>query len=138
MHRLQCFFPSFLPFWDSEYLHQPIIHSILIKKPILHCPWIFSESRMVVQGLVLFLFSIYENLKHKSRSLLELWDSERLISFYSQFMRFWGKKILFDFKDFLKQIKASHHDHKHKTEQGNEYETFTFSKALVGKDAEEI
>jgi len=40
---------------------------------------------------------------------------------------------LFDFNDFWKQIKASHHDHKHKTEQGNEYETFTFSKAGVGK-----
>ena len=46
--------------------------------------------------------------------------------------------ILFDFKEIWKQIKASHHDHKHKTKQVNEYETFTFSKALVGKDAEEI
>ena len=41
--------------------------------------------------------------------------------------------ILIDFKEIWKQIKASHHDHKHKTKQVNEYETFTFSKAVVGK-----
>ena len=43
-----------------------------------------------------------------------------------------NSRYLFDFKD-CKQIKASHHDHKHKTKQVNEYETFTFSKASVGK-----
>ena len=43
-----------------------------------------SKSRSLLdlwdfEGKNLVLFSIYEILKHKSRSLLELWDSERLV-----------------------------------------------------------
>ena len=51
-------------------------------------------------------------------------------------MRFFKKQFslsFFYFKDLWKQIKASHHNHKHITEQGNECETFTFSKSVVGK-----
>ena len=87
---------------QNEEKSQKISTCIRIHKRVYANTWWWGQI-CPPPALILFLFSVDEIQKHRSRSLLDFQDFEKIFSFSSQFMRFLKNNSLslLEFQDFL-------------------------------------